>query len=192
LGEKPLRYGDVDDNGSKEIVLYLSDFNYKSDWVVFSPEKEKIIFSMRWQVRDYYEGSADGYGNWPVTQYPSEEDQRGSSNAGFQVYAKAFLGDFNKDKTPDILVWRKRFESLLTADSKRGFGLAGESLEHYSLIDGEYQRQVSAPLKIRSWLTGAELTWSKGYPSKSECEGKEGQLIPEMHDVLLNDPDVLK
>lgn len=192
LGEKPLRYGDVDDNGSKEIVLYFSDFNKKSDWVIFSPEKEKIIFSMRWQVRDYYEGSADGYGNWPVTQYPSEEDQRGSSNAGFQVFAKAFLGDFNKDKTPDILVWRKRFESLATGASKKGFDLKGESFEHYSLIEGEYQRQVTNTAQVKGWLTGSELTWSKGYPSKSECAGQEGQLIPEMHDQLLNDPDVLR
>jgi hypothetical protein len=192
LGEKPLRYGDVDDNGTKEIVLYLSDFNNKSDWIIFSPEKEKIIFSMRWQVRDYYEGKADGYGKWPIMQYPSEEDQRGSSNTGFQVYAKAFLGDFNKDKIPDILVWRKRFESLATGVSKKGFELKGEHFEHYSLVDGEYQPQVTIPLQIKDWLADAELTWSKGYLSKSECEGQEGQLIPEMHDPLLNDPDVLK
>jgi hypothetical protein len=192
LGEKPLRYGDVDDNGTKEIVLYLSRFNYKSDWVIFSPEKEKIIFSMRWQIKDYYEGKADGYGKWPIMQYPSEEDQRGSSNTGFQVYAKAFLGDFNKDKIPDILVWRKRFESLATGVSKKGFELKGEHFEHYSLVDGEYQPQVTIPLQIKDWLADAELTWSKGYPSKSECEGQEGQLIPEMHDPLLNDPEVLK
>ena len=192
LGGKPLRYGDVDDNGTKEIVLYLSRFNYKSDWVIFSPKKEQIIFSMRWQIRDYYEGKADGYGKWPVMQYPSEEDQRGSSNAGFQVFAKAFLGDFNKDKVPDILVWRKRFESLPTSSSKKGFELKGENFEHYSLIDGEYQPQVTIPLQIKDWLADSELTWSKGYPSKSECEGMEGQLMPEMHDPLLNDPDVLK
>jgi hypothetical protein len=192
LGEKPLRYGDVDDNGTKEIVLYLSRFNYKSDWVIFSPKKEQIIFSMRWQIKDYYEGKADGYGKWPIMQYPSEEDQRGSSNTGFQVYAKAFLGDFNKDKIPDILVWRKRFESLATGVSKKGFELKGEHFEHYSLVDGEYQPQVTIPLQIKDWLADAELTWSKGYPSKSECEGMEGKLIPEMHDPLLNDPDVLK
>ena len=192
LGEKPLRYGDVDDDGSKEIVLYLSAFDQKSDWVIFSPKKEKIIFSMRWQIKDYYEGEADGYGKWPVMQYPSEEDQRSSSNSGFQVFAKAFLGDFNKDKVPDILVWRKRFESLPTSSSKKGFELKGESFEHYSLVDGEYQPQVTIPLQIKDWLADSELTWSKGYPSKSECAGQEGQLIPEMHDPLLNDPDVLK
>jgi hypothetical protein len=80
LGEQPLRYGDIDDNGTKEIVLYLSDFNNKSDWIIFSPEKEKIIFSMRWQVRDYY----DDMGETPHFQYPSEADQR-SYNQGFQV-----------------------------------------------------------------------------------------------------------
>jgi hypothetical protein len=187
LGEQPLRYGDIDDNGTKEIVLYLSDFNNKSDWIIFSPEKEKIIFSMRWQVRDYY----DDMGETPHFQYPSEADQR-SYNQGFQVYAKAFLGDFNKDKIPDILVWRKRFESLATGVSKKGFELKGEHFEHYSLVDGEYQPQVTIPLQIKDWLADAELTWSKGYPSKSECAGQEGQLIPEMHDPLLNDPDVLK
>ena len=187
LGEKPLRYGDVDDNGTKEIVLYLSDFNNKSDWVMFSPEKEKIIFSVRWQVKDYY----DDMGETPHFQYPSEADQR-SYNQGFQVLAKAFLGDFNKDKVPDILVWRKRFESLATGASKKGFELKGENFEHYSLVDGEYQPQVTIPLQIQDWLADSELTWSKGYPSKSECAGQEGQLIPEMHDPLLNDLDVLK
>jgi hypothetical protein len=44
---------------------------------------------------------------------------------------------------------------------------------------------------VKGWLTAKQLTWKKGYPSKSECAGQEGQFIPEMHDVLLNDPDVL-
>jgi hypothetical protein len=187
LGEKPLRYGDVDGNGLKEIVLYLSEFDQKSDWVIFSPKKEKIIFSMRWQAKDLYKGDELAY-----YQYPSLENQNSSQNRGFQVYAKAFLGDFNKDKIPDILVWRKRFESLATGASKKGFELKGEHFEHYSLVDGEYQPQVTIPLQIKDWLADAELTWSKGYPSKSECEEQEGQLIPEMHDPLLNDPDVLK
>ena len=187
LGEKPLRYGDVDDEGSKEIVLYLSEFDQKSDWVLFSPKKEKIIFSMRWQAKDFYKGDELAY-----YQYPSLENQSSSQNRGFQVFAKAFLGDFNKDKVPDILVWRKRFESLVTGASKKGFELKGENFEHYSLVDGEYQPQVTIPLKIKNWLADAELTWQKGYPSKSECAGQEGQLIPEMHDPLLNDPDVLK
>jgi len=187
LGEKPLRYGDIDNNGSKEIVLYLSEFDQKSDWVIFSPKKEKIIFSMRWQAKDFYKGDELAY-----YQYPSLENQSSSQNRGFQVFAKAFLGDFNKDKIPDILVWRKRYESLATGASKKGFELRGENFEHYSLIDGEYQPQVTIPLQIKDWLADSELTWSKGYPSKSECAGQEGQLIPEMHDPLLNDPDVLK
>ncbi|MFQ3172803.1 MAG: hypothetical protein ACI9DG_002846 [Oleispira sp.] len=187
LGEKPLRYGDVDEDGSKEIVLYLSEFDQKSDWVIFSPKKEKIFFSMRWQAKDFYKGGELAY-----YQYPSLENQNSSQNRGFQVFAKAFLGDFNKDKIPDILVWRKRFESLATGASKKGFELKGEHFEHYSLVDGEYQPQVTIPLQIKDWLADAELTWSKGYPSKSECAGQEGQLIPEMHDPLLNDPDVLK
>jgi hypothetical protein len=187
LGEKPLRYGDVDGNGLKEIVLYLSEFDQKSDWVIFSPKKEKIIFSMRWQAKDLYKGDELAY-----YQYPSLENQNSSQNRGFQVFAKAFLGDFNKDKIPDILVWRKRFESLATGVSKKGFELKGEHFEHYSLVDGEYQPQVTIPLQIKDWLADAELTWAKGYPSKSECEGMEGKLIPEMHAPLLNDPDVLK
>ena len=34
--------------------------------------------------------------------------------------------------------------------------------------------------------------WQKGYPTLSEYPGEEGQPIPEMHDPLLNDPEVLQ
>jgi hypothetical protein len=46
---------------------------------------------------------------------------------------------------------------------------------------------------VKGWLTSNNLTWwKKGYPSKSECAGQEGQFIPEMHDPLLNDPEVMQ
>ena len=63
---------------------------------------------------------------------------------------------------------------------------------HYSLIDSEYKLQDTSAETVQNWLSTKNLTWQKGFPSLSECEGEEGQLIPEMHDPLLNDPDVLK
>ena len=77
------------------------------------------------------------------------------------------------------------------------FGLIFEKLSdshlHYKKVNNEYQLQTdTAPETIQGWLTDKNLTWQKGFPSKSECAGQEGQLIPEMHDPLLNDPDVLK
>jgi hypothetical protein len=45
---------------------------------------------------------------------------------------------------------------------------------------------------VERLLTLYNLTWSKGYPSKSECAVEEEQLIPETHDTLLNDPEVLQ
>ena len=44
---------------------------------------------------------------------------------------------------------------------------------------------------VNGWLAAKQLSWQQGFPSRSECPGQEGQLIPELHDPLLNDPDVL-
>jgi hypothetical protein len=57
---------------------------------------------------------------------------------------------------------------------------------------GEYQKQPTDSATVKNWLTTRHLTWQKGYPSRSECPGQEGQLIPEMHDPLLNDAEVMQ
>jgi hypothetical protein len=204
----PLRYGDVNGNNKNEIVLFLSD-----DIVVFSPELQKIIFSTILKTKDELT-SAQVVMGFPeledtAPQYISENGLYGKSrNARFPAirsFAKVFLDDFDGNGKPDIIVWRKLYESRLKTDSILGFKLEGQLFVHYQLESGEYQLQTNTPAvdgefewddaqqaKIQGWLTSKNLTWQSGFPSKSECAGQEGQLIPEMHDLLLNDPDVLK
>lgn len=80
----------------------------------------------------------------------------------------------------------------MKSNPKAGFSQEAELLVHYQLIDEGYQPVTTSSELIKKWLTDNNLTWQKGFPSKSECKGQEGQLIPDMHDPLLNDPDVLK
>ena len=207
LARQPLRFGDIDGNGSSELVLFLDN-----DLIVFSPSLKKIIFAMSFSEND--EINADEVQNWFVgregvtAQYIAQSGTDIRINARFPAtrsFAKVFIDDFNSDAKKDIIVWRKLYESRLTSDSISGFKLEGELFVHYQLEDGEYQIQTSEPsvegefetdpaqqTQIKGWLESKNLTWQKGFPSKSECAGQEGQLIPEMHDVLLNDPDVLK
>lgn len=84
------------------------------------------------------------------------------------------------------------YRSNLIKEPVAGFTKLSDVYVHYKLTDGEYKKQTTEQRVIKGWLDAKNLTWQKGYPSKSECPGKEGQLIPEMHDPLLNDPDVLK
>ncbi|AJQ92856.1 hypothetical protein [Gynuella sunshinyii] len=111
---------------------------------------------------------------------------------GYRSIAKLYVNDFDKDGHSDILVWRKMYESRLVGELLSGFKLNSQLYGHYALIDGEYHLQQTDEATIQGWLSANELTWQKGYPSSSECQGHEGELIPEMHDPLLNDPDVLK
>ncbi|MGR6871833.1 hypothetical protein ACU6U9_05885 [Pseudomonas sp. HK3] len=204
----PLRYGDIDQNTSRELVLFLNN-----DLVIFSPENQKIIFSAQLHTQDELTSNQVRIG-FPeledtAPQYISEKGLKGKSrNARFPAirsFAKIFLDDFNNDGKKDIIVWRKLYESRLKTDPVLGFTLEAELFVHYQLENGEYQIQSNTPpvegefetdlaqqAQIRDWLTAKNLTWQKGFPSKSECAGQEGQLIPEMHDSLLNDPDVLK
>lgn len=191
----PLRYGDIDSDGTNELVLFLDD-----DLVVFSPSLQKTIFSTSLHYQD--ELAADqitvAYGEDPrddlIYQYYAASGDDIHINAPFPAtrsYAKVFIGDFNADKTPDIILWRKLYESRLESDSVQGFNKVADLYVHYQLTNGEYIPQDTSQETIQSWLSTAKLTWSKGFPSVSECAGQEGQLIPEMHDPLLNDPDVL-
>ena len=204
----PLRYGDINGDAIDEIVLFLRD-----DLVVFSLALKRIIFSTQLRSRDELttDQIAMGFPELENTapQYISQNGLYGRSRyarfPAMRSFAKIYLDDFNSDGKKDIIVWRKLYESRLTTDPVLGFKLEGELFVHYQLEEGEYQIQTSEPPvegefetdpaqqdQIKGWLESKNLTWQSGFPSKSECAGQEGQLIPEMHDVLLNDPDVLK
>lgn len=193
LGVNPLRYGDINSDGKQELAVYLQDYTNQLDWIVFSPEKKSVIFSARLALQDYFPyptPTATTEDNFAY-QYASELKQR-LGGIGIRAYAKIFIGDFDGNGKGDILVWRKRFHSLQMKDTKKGFALQLEAFNHYELVNGEYKKQPTDNAAIKNWLTAKQLTWQKGYPSKSECKGQEGQPIPESHDPSLNDPDVLK
>ena len=110
-----------------------------------------------------------------------------------RAYGKIYIDDFDGDNSNDIIMWRKLYFSKLKSDPVKGYELDAEMFAHYKIVDGDYQLQTdTTPATVQGWLSANNLTWQKGFPSKSECDGQEGQLIPEMHDPLLNDPDVLK
>lgn len=208
LGETPLRYGSLKEGDANEhlIVLFLN-----GQLVLFSPEYEQVVFA------DYYDGSEwlgfdkstglrdEGY---PFTvevdaQYFSEIYWGVDVGMpGYRIYSKIYVDDFDSDNNLDFVVWRKIYKSN-TPKGTAGFKLIRQEYKHYERnltkqaglkagVTGEYLPQITTDVVIQSWLRDKELTWQKGFPSKSECAGQEGQLIPEMHDPLLNDPDVLK
>ncbi|MGR6871829.1 hypothetical protein ACU6U9_05865 [Pseudomonas sp. HK3] len=207
LNQTPLRYGDIDNNASTELILLLNN-----DLVIFSPVLKKIIFAMT--LSDTDELKPERVADWFLDETkvnPQFVADSGTNNLikaalpATRSFAKIFIEDFNADGKKDIIVWRKLYESRLKTDPVLGFTLEAELFVHYQLENGEYQIQSNTPpvegefetdlaqqAQIRDWLTAKNLTWQKGFPSKSECAGQEGQLIPEMHDPLLNDPDVLK
>lgn len=208
LADSPLRYGDIDQNSEKELVLFLDN-----DLVVFSPSQQKVIFATRFAMSDELApedvaGWFDGGLEPPSNQYVASSGFGDGLRAAFPAtrsFAKIFVDDFDNNGKPDILVWRKLYQSRLKTDPLLGFKFEGELFAHYQLENGEYVIQATAAeaegefetdpaqqLQIKNWLAAKNLTWQKGFPSKSECAGQEGQLIPEMHDALLNDPDVLK
>jgi hypothetical protein len=204
LSKTPLRYGDV--NGDKLLFVF-----FDPSVVVFSPEREKVDINLLFarddvmpqaQYDDYMTKGHFSLNGVTVPQYAAlssiaeyREEQLGKDwlTPAQRSYGKIYIDDFNDDKANDIIMWRKQYFSRAKTDSVTGYKLDAEMFAHYSLVDGEYQLQTdTAPETIQGWLTAKNLTWQKGFPSKSECAGQEGQLIPEMHDSLLNDPDVLK
>lgn len=80
------------------------------------------------------------------------------------------------------------------ADQVPGFTLLRNKYQHYawSTDQNEYLPQETEESQIQAWLSKNNHTWQTGFPSQSECAGQKGKLIPEMHDPLLNDPDVLR
>ena len=105
--------------------------------------------------------------------------------------SKLFGGDFADTDVYYLLVWLKVYESNLNGEVA-GYHKIADRLVHYIEVDGKFLLTDTQGTEIKQWLSDRGLSWSDGYPSVSECPGEEGQLIPEMHDPLLNDPDVLQ
>lgn len=200
MGNHPLRYGDITQDEQSELVLFLTN-----NFTVFSAQLKKIIFSTDLSVEDWL-NEADTLDHYVFGSRPSGKDAQyqsriaaesaangsGARAAAYRGYTKLYFGNFDEDNAQDILVWYKFYQSRLREDEIKGFRYIRDTLIHYKLIDGEYKKQLTEQSVIKGWLEAKNLTWQKGYPSKSECPGQEGQLIPEMHDPLLNDPDVLQ
>jgi len=206
LSQYPLRYGNFSDDGD---IVVISN-NVVS---VSSTLKKKMVFAFNWVNKDevnqrtmsdiksteneYVHGLHGQYlalGN-SAPQYLAESSENILVQQVFPAwrsFAKVYVSDFTGNEKSDILMWRKLFKSRLVGDPVTGYKKAGDLLVHYALINGEYKLQETEQDQIKKWLTDNQLTWSKGFPSISECSGEEGQLIPEMHDILLNDPDVLE
>lgn len=200
MQHKPLRYGDIDGDGKPELVIMLAQ-RYSIDWIIFSPAMGKTVFAIKPDIND-----AVSHNNVEQILIPSStsaklyqywmESERDKATPlyypALKSYAKLYFGDFDADGAYDILVWRKAYDSRLVSDAISGFELKSELYAHYKKVNGEYRLQTTDAETIQQWLADKTLTWQKGYPSKSECAGQEGQLIPEMHDPLLNDPEVMQ
>ncbi len=192
--QSPLRYSDVNGDNQSELLVFLNN-----DIVVFSPQLQKTIYSFNLNNKDELtEEQVELEFPSPHEDIPQFVSQHGLSGKfrqavpAIRAFAKVFFDDVNQDNAPDVIVWRKLYESNLKTNPTLGFSKLGDLFVHYQLVNGEYKLQSSEQADIQGWLTSKNLTWQKGFPSTSECAGQEGQLIPEMHDPLLNDPDVLQ
>lgn len=202
LMETPLRYGDVLALPGNELVVFLGEPMGKEfrgmrtlDVVIISPEQPGIAFAMRAARED--QGSAPGEeGSYrePEPELPQflTGTDAGSTAPAVRIYAKFYIGDFDDDGAEDIVVWRKRYLPNLIENPVKGFYLEEEMFNHYRLTDRSYQLVETDEGVIRSWLVSNNLTWQSGFPTYSECPDEEGGLIPEMHDPILNDPDLLQ
>jgi hypothetical protein len=202
MGDSPLRFGDLEEDGPKEIVIMLNGL-----FMVFSPQYERIVFAEPLDESDWMtkEEMTQFFSQKPVTsvQYTSRVlAENDVIDAGVRAYAKLYVGNFDGDSHQDIVVWRKSYRSNAGSNPVLGFTKLGDVYQHFERdlaaqsaspagLTGEYLPMETTESTIKQWLSGATQTWSSGYPSTSECTGQEGQLIPEMHDPLLNDPDVL-
>ncbi|AJQ92871.1 hypothetical protein [Gynuella sunshinyii] len=207
MNETPLRYGQLFPKDEHVLMLVLLD-----QMIIFSPAYGRTLFAEYSGVSDWLH--AQSTQDWLTEHHQTSDYQYiseymtgigpgpGLVYPGIRNYSKLYFGDFDQDGHNDILVWRKSYESNRVNEST-GFTLQKNTWQHYekdlvaqaaseSGITGEYLPQDTSEAMIQGWLSANELTWQKGYPSTSECQDHEGELIPEMHDPLLNDPDVLK
>ncbi|WP_053982156.1 hypothetical protein [Marinagarivorans algicola] len=208
LDDSPLRYGDIGGDGAAELILFLGN-----DLVMFSPSYEKTVFMIRYSIADWLSTTETATFNLrPLKNADATAQYQSAMVAsslhpyrlpGYRGYAKIFIGNVDGDVHPDILVWRKLYESHLINNPVQGFTKLKDTFVHYEQdltaqatlktgVTGEYLPQKTDSATIKNWLKTSKLTWQKGFPSTSECAGQKGQLIPEMHDVLLNDPEVLQ
>ena len=197
LVNTPLRYGKISQSSDSDVVLTIGTLDTQADLIVFSPTYERIVFSLRYAEQNSAKAEAVAPFQYiQTTNYHAEQQ-------AYRTYGKVYEGDFDQDGHADLITWRKIFYSHETDSTELGFFAGGEILTHYERdlevqaaspagITGEYLPQDTPEADIQNFLAENNLTWSKGYPSKSECPGEEGQLIPEMHDPLLNDPEVLQ
>lgn len=196
LNQIPLNYADIEADSKNELVLFLN-----GELVIFSPESSQIVFSAFYQADDWYQGpiedpelksDVDGKVYQDVSEFLAYNGHR---HGAHRSYTKIYIQDFDNDDNMGIVTWRKTYLSNEVGNPD-GFSLLSNEYRHYerSLSNqGEYLPQDGTTEQtIQGWLSANKLTWQKGFPSKSECAGQEDQLIPEMHDPLLNDPDVLK
>jgi len=204
LDSNPLRYGDIEGDGKKELVLFLDN-----DMLVFSTEHERIVFMVKLKVDDWFslDRTEEHWKFYPPLAPPGGIPYYQSATnvdysevlPGYRGYAKIYTGDFDNNGLFDIVVWRKLYESHVESDGAPGFKKLKDTLYHFEKpgtenVDstGEYQQKDTGPGVIQGWLNSENMDWSTGFPSESECEGREGELIQEMHDPLLNDPEVLQ
>lgn len=198
MPQSPLRYGDFTGNGYNELVLFI-----QGDFLVFSPQSQQTLFSTSMRVNDWMtREETTGYlRGGELSEQPQFQSRiaaaavgnyQGMHEPGYRGYSKLFVIDPDDDGQQDLLMWRKFYTSRFRDDPVDGFKKLHDRLFHYEFVDGQYRRHDTDEAVIRSWLTDRDLTWPKGYPNYSECDGEQGQLIPEMHDPLLNDPEVLE
>lgn len=204
LNLHPLRYGDIEGDSASEVILTLN-----GELIVFSPDYQRTVFSVLYDADDWYREEMEDVSlksslvKGESYQHLSEHLlYNGYSHKAHRVYTKLYINDYDQDGNNDILTWQKIYSSNKVEESA-GFHLIRNKFRHFKRdlkaqeesdkgVTGEYLPQDTDKATIRQWLAENELTWKKGYPSTSECEGKEGQLILEMHDPLLNDPEVLE
>ncbi len=195
LNQSPLRFGDVDADAKSELVLFLN-----GELIIFSPEQGRIVFSTFYEADDWYRQGSLGDENEASDvdgkKYQHHSEMlalNGYEHSAYRSYTKVYVQDFDGDGVSEIVSWRKTYQSYPVGELT-GFKLLSNRYEQYKKDEsGEYIPQKdTSEASIQGWLTGKSLTWQSGFPSKSECAGQDGQLIPEMHDPLLNDPDVLK
>jgi hypothetical protein len=187
LGDSPLNYGDIENDGVNELVIYLNGY-----MTIFSPSYGRTVFSVNIkeidQVTSEQRVAYEGAVIHPEAQYLSTlaYDNGYPITPSVLVYAKIFEGDFDKDGNPDILVWEKGYRSNRGDDPQIGFKLEETEKFHFERdlsaqaaspagITGEYLPQDTPEADIQKWLVDSNLPWSKGYPSKSECPGEEEQ-----------------
>ena len=204
LARKPLRYGDIWGNGEHDLLIVLNDLIF-----IFSLGHKKVVFSEYLGASDWLTEEemrhvySDERGDLKH-QYASRLMAGNNSYANaLRAYSKIYFGDFDQDDNPDIVVWRKLYKSNETGASVRGFSKERDVYQHFERsstaqkepnlkVAGEFLPQETGRHTIIEWLKNGELTWRKGYPTQSECSGREGQLIQDSHDPLLNDPDVFQ